>query len=346
MEIHYLIGTHLAKLTYGETVSSLLKEQQANGQHYVIIANQRYYDLFSDKINHAFGSHQLFNWYICRNDSHCNTISELEGIYTFLAEFDKKQAITFIGLGNEGALQLTTFLRATTIYSANSWLVPTSIQSLSQALLPAAFIEWQNNQVMSVANEPEQIIYDFTLANQKGDGRLVDFMVFIRCGLVCSHDFLQALYHNYPSKKRLQQTSFNGILDQLLTYYKHAGLQIDRFGRPFEVAFLKTENGHLLSGPMKCLLGLLLQLLWCQETAGFDFQFKNFLVWLTRLGFPVVFPKEILIGDYAEKVLQEIQSNDHLVFLKQVGEPATAPNVAPQQILAIIEKYQTIVNEI
>ena len=42
----------------------------------------------------------------------------------------------------------------------------------------------------------------------------------------------------------------------------------------FEVAFATTENGHLLSGPMKRLLGLLLQVLWSQQVNHFDFQFK------------------------------------------------------------------------
>ena len=69
---------------------------------------------------------------------------------------------------------------------------------------------------------------------------------------------------------------------------------MDQFGRVFEAAFATTENGHLLSGPMKRLLGLLLQVLWSQQVNHFDFQFKNFIIWFIRLGFPVAFPKEIL----------------------------------------------------
>ncbi len=34
----------------------------------------------------------------------------------------------------------------------------------------------------------------------------------------------------------------------------------------FEAAFATTENGHLLSGPMKRLLGLLLQVLWSRAS--------------------------------------------------------------------------------
>ena len=51
---------------------------------------------------------------------------------------------------------------------------------------------------------------------------------------------------------------------------------MDQFGRVFEAAFATTENGHLLSGPMKRLLGLLLQVLWSQQVNHFDFQFKKF----------------------------------------------------------------------
>ena len=72
----------------------------------------------------------------------------------------------------------------------------------------------------------------------------------------------------------MNQTSFNGILDELLSLYEQAGEKVDQFGRVFEVAFATTENGHLLSGPMKRLLGLLLQVLWSDKSITLTFNLK------------------------------------------------------------------------
>jgi len=347
MKIDYYLNARNIPLVYGETFVSLVKKADFHACRIILITNQRYYDLFSEKINHALGTHQTINWYICRNDVHCNTMSELEGIFSFLEELPKGQSLQLVGFGNEGVIQLTSFLRKTSVYPTASWLVPLSIQAFSQALLPFAAIEWQNKTVMSVTAEVQQIIYDFTLTNKKGAGKLVDFMVFLRCGIVCSHDFLQQLFKNYPDQKRLQQTSFNGMLDKLLQFYEIAGPQINQFGQPFEQAFLRTENGHLLSGSMKCFLGMLLHLLWCQETASFEFNFKNFLTWLAHLGFPVDFPKEIFLSDYTENMMQQLKEGASLIFLSDIGQQQkNTVQPTPVQLLTTIENYQKIVAEI
>ena len=45
--------------------------------------------IFSEKINYAFGEQLGLNWYICRNDVHCNDLLELESVLRFLADLRK-----------------------------------------------------------------------------------------------------------------------------------------------------------------------------------------------------------------------------------------------------------------
>ena len=111
------------------------------------------------------------------------------------------------------------------------------------------------------------------------------------------------------------------------------------------MAFATTENGHLLSGPMKRLLGLLLQVLWSRQVNHFDFQFKNFIVWFIRLGFPVAFPKEILSADYAEQVLAHTNTRSSYGVGK-IGQLGVALKPTPDQLLTTIERYQEILKRI
>ncbi len=37
-----------------------------------------------------FGEQLGLNWYICRNDVHCNDLSELESVLRFLADWPEK----------------------------------------------------------------------------------------------------------------------------------------------------------------------------------------------------------------------------------------------------------------
>ncbi len=63
------------------------------------------------------------NWYICRNDVHCNDLSELESVLRFLADWPENQDVLLIGLGNEGVLQLTAFLHQVSKCSSKCWLM-------------------------------------------------------------------------------------------------------------------------------------------------------------------------------------------------------------------------------
>ncbi len=65
---------------------------------------------------------------------------------------------------------------------------------------------------------------------------------------------------------------------------------MDQFGRVLKRPLLQPKMAICYQS-MKRLLGLLLQVLWSQQVNHFDFQFKNFIVWFIRLGFPVAFQK-------------------------------------------------------
>ena len=346
MKYNYSRGENKVAIIYGETFASVLKKRPVTTESIVVLANQRYYDLFSEKINYAFGEQLGLNWYICRNDVHCNDLSELESVLRFLADWPENQDVLLIGLGNEGVLQLTAFLHQVSKCSSKCWLMPVSVQALRQGLLPSVTIQQAQHATMHIEKHSEEILFDSTLTNKKGAAPLIDLLVFIRAGLVCDYAYLQMLYQTYPDKKRLNQTSFNGILDELLSLYEQAGEKVDQFGRVFEAAFATTENGHLLSGPMKRLLGLLLQVLWSQQVNHFDFQFKNFIIWFIRLGFPVAFPKEILSADYAEQVLAHTETLGPPMVLEKIGQLGAALKPTPDQLLTTIDRYQEILKEI
>ncbi|OJG55712.1 hypothetical protein RV06_GL001294 [Enterococcus haemoperoxidus] len=273
-------------------------------------------------------------------------MNELESLLAFLADFDQQQKFLFLGVGNEGVVQLTSFLHKTSVLTSDCWLLPLSIQSLSRSLIDEVQIELKNRPVLKSLMLADKILYDRTLTTDHGDGKLVDFLVFIRCGLVCSHDFLRMLFKNYSDATRLNQQSFNGMLDEMIRYYEKDGHIIDQFGQLFEQGFLETANGHLLSSHMKRFLGCLLQLLWSQEVNQFPFHYKNFIIWLIRLGFPVAFPEQILVSDYVEGVLKCVERGGRAALLKEVGELDSIQKPNTEDLLVTVEKYKTILKEI
>lgn len=346
MELTYQKNHSQALITYGETFSSWLKKKKYKKKHLIILTNQRYYDIFSDKIVQLFGVNQELDWYICKNDSHCNNLSELENVLIFLTDFNKIEEFIFLGIGNEGVMNLTSFIHKTTLFSSSCWLLPLSIRAFAQSLLPNSQIERQHEFVLTIKILADQIIYDHTLTNDRGEGKLVDFLVFLRCGLVCSHDFLRMLHSNFNDKHKLRQQSFNGMINELIDFFESDGDEIDRFGSVFEKAFLKTDNGHLLSDPMKKLLGCLLQLLWSQRINRFTFYYKNFLIWLIHLGYPIDFPEQISISDYVEKITDCVANGEKPSVLKEIGIVEVSKKPTVTELIETIENYQLILSEI
>ncbi|MBO0468221.1 hypothetical protein JZO73_11845 [Enterococcus plantarum] len=346
MELVYKKNQLQTTIIYGETFASHIKSASFDSKHLFLITNQRYYDLFSEKLIQLFDDKQELDWYICKNDSHCNNMKELESLLAFLSNFDQQQEFLFLGVGNEGVVQLTHFLHETSVLTSDCWLLPLSIESLSKSLIAEAQIELKNHPVLYSKVLAEKIIYDHTLTTGQGDGKLVDFVVFIRCGLVCSHDFLRMLFKNYSDETRLNQQSFNGMLDEMIGYYEKEGQTIDRFGQLFEQGFLETENGHLLSSHMKRFLGCLLQLLWSQDVSQFSFHYKNFMIWLIRLGFPVDFPEQILVSDYVEGVLKYVNCGETAALLKEIGQLDSMQQPKTDELLKTVEQYKNILKEI
>ena len=60
MELDYQVEDALTKVFYGETLVSQLRELSID-QPILFLTNQRYYDLFADKINPCQHSMQSFN---------------------------------------------------------------------------------------------------------------------------------------------------------------------------------------------------------------------------------------------------------------------------------------------
>ncbi|MFD1899648.1 hypothetical protein [Enterococcus termitis] len=346
MERIYIKDHLTTTISYGETFASQLKASPVKATHIFLITNQRYYDLFADKLIQFFDLGQEIDWFICKNDAYCNNMSELENLLAFISDFDQQQDFLFLGIGNEGVIQLTSFLHSTSVLTSNCWLLPLSIRALAKSLLGKTTIELKNHPALTTEVLPEKVIYDHTLITDHGDGKLVDFLVFIRCGIVSSHDFLRLLFKNYSERTKLNQQSFTGLLNEMIRYYETDGHKIDQFGKLFEHGFLETPNGHLLSRHMKRLLGCLLQVLWSQEINQFSFHYKNFVIWLIHLGFPVEFPEQILVSDYVEGVLTCVRQGERALLLTEIGKNEQWQVPKAEDLIRTVENYKTIIKEI
>lgn len=346
MEIEYDVGPWQTTIHYGETFASFLRQTTVEPTQIILLTNQRYYELFSEKIIQLFDSQHRLDWYICTNNAHCNNLNELEAILTFFINFDSQQTSLILGIGNEGVIQLTTFLRQTTILPVNSWVLPLSIRSFSKSLLPHAEIEQNNQPVLKINGLSERIFFEQTLTTSQGEGKLVDFFEFIRCGLVCSHSFLRMLFRNFQNETKLNQHSFSGLLDEFIHFYQKSGTQITAFGTLFADGFAETTSGHLLSSSMKRLLGCLLHLLWCQKRSNFSFQYKNFVQWLVNLGFPVVFPTQFFVSEYVQGVLHHVEQGKQADVLTDIGVLGFSATPTEEELVATVEQYNQIIEEI
>lgn len=346
MEFVYEKNQHHSRVIYGETVASFLKSKGLEERHVLLITNQRYYDLFSDKLIQLFNDRQNLDWYICKNDAHCNNFAELEAFLSFVGAFSVQEEYLLIGLGNEGVMNLAAFIDHVTILDTQLWLLPLSLQSLSESLVGKGSIELKHKSALSVDSLAEWIIYDQTMIRKEGDRQLIDFLVFIQCGLVCSHEFLRNLYKNFTERSRLDQQSFNGLMEPLLGYYQKEEENIRAFGNLFEQAFYEVDGGHLLSASMKSLLGSLLQLLWSQQKNGFSFHMKNFLIWLIRLGYPIEFPQQIFVSDYVQELLNGAEEYGTALVLEDIGVLGAAECFDAEELLQTVEEYKKMIENI
>ncbi|MGM0124494.1 hypothetical protein IGI37_001872 [Enterococcus sp. AZ194] len=347
MERIYRKNRYQCRVVYGEMFATQLKHEAYKEKHVVIVTNQRYYDRFSQKLLQLFSGYTEVDWYICTNSAHCNNLDELTGLLNYAARFPQEAEYLFVAFGNEGVMKLTGFFQKVTVLNGELWCLPVSIRSLAKALTVSNPIEKANYRaVMELPGLATQIVFDQTLTNSQSDGKMVDLLWFLQCGIVCDHEFLKLLYKNYPNQKKLMSQSFNGLIDSLLNYYEEDSESIETYGQLFEQAFYQIPSGHLLSDHMKRLLGVLLHLKWNDEIASLNFNYRNFLVWLDYLGFPIALPEELLISTYVEQVLRLGKKSKKIVVLEKIGIIKEHQIPTEKELLKTLESYQNIVHKI
>ncbi|WP_165005867.1 MULTISPECIES: hypothetical protein [unclassified Enterococcus] len=345
MELDYQVQEETAKIFYGETLVSQLKPL-AIDQPILFLTNQRYYDLFAEKINQLFANQASVDWYICAN-TQCNHLAELTNLLDFAKRYPENQPFLLIGFGNEGIMDLAGFFQKHTNLESKLWLIPVSIRSMGRALVPQrTILQLPNRVVLQTQNVPERIVYDQTISERQIEGKQIDFLVFVCCGIVCDHRFLQNLYKNYPSAHQLSSRPFAGMLEEMIYFYQVEAENLANYGKLFEQAFYLTENGHLLSASMKKFLGMLMQLIWNMEVLPFSFHLKNFFIWLARLGYPIDWLDQLSESEYLENVLFLAEKSKKILVLEKIGIIDGYRTPTEKELLKTMAVYQKIVHEI
>ncbi|GAA3024395.1 hypothetical protein [Tetragenococcus solitarius] len=334
------------QITYGELLKKSIEQLlTTTDRHVIVLTNQRYYDQFFQKIQQAF-CHHVVDWYIARNQLYCNHLEEMTEFLQFLGKFSPTEKYVFVAFGNEGVVQLTGFLQKTVLLSGEFWVIPTSLRSFFSALSENRTIcNKPYKDLLQQRNLPSYIFLDQSIVFKQSDGKLIDLQMFIQAALVGDYSFLQRLFKNFPTKKQLQTTSFIAFIKEVTQLYESYALSITNYGSIFEKAFYLTENGHVLSSYMKRFLGMLLQLFWNLELNDSSFQIDNFMSWLKRLGYPIEFPKQLLIGEYLENVLR-LQGENKLVVLSKIGKIGKSQSADEKTMIKAIDHYQKIISEI
>ncbi|REC31428.1 hypothetical protein CF160_02760 [Enterococcus pseudoavium] len=347
MEVTYRNKQNETKVIYGETVASMMRKKDLENKQILFCGNQRYYDLYAEKLRQFIPETSTHEWFITPNNRYCNTMDTFQELIHFIDRFNRSQETLFLGIGNEGVIELLGFTHHVTNFQAELCFLPVSLRSFAQSLSFSAQIVSAKTltTVMEVDETPQSILFDHTLADRQTTGKMVDLLTLIRCGIVCDYPFLQSLYVNFPTREALLQHSFSAFSETLINYYQIKSEQLRNFGKTFEMAFFQTENGSLLSNSMKAMFGLLFELAWNVKTSDLHFNFKNFMIWLVRLGFPIVMPADISLADYGQQVIL-LAEEQPLTGLRQIGETGTKKVPNQKELLQTFEAYQKIVTEI
>lgn len=333
---------------YGETVISMLKTEKLTQKQIIFCGNQRYYDLFAEKLAQNINHTNSQDWFITTNNRYCNDLSHFEDFILFLKRFSLSKETLFIGVGNEGVMELLSFSHRVSLFkSSQLWLIPLSLRALAQSLSfdNQIVLAPSMEPVLAMTHGPCKILYDQTLADQQINGKMVDLFTLLRCGIVADYQFLQQIYQNFPQYQDIKQQSFSAFIAPLLTYYKQESAALESFGEIFEKAFFKTENGHLLSNSMKNMFGLLLAFSWNIQVGDLDFNFKNFMIWLVQLQYPVLLPQQISWADYGQQVLSLARETAN-IELTAVGEVKGHRPPTEEELIATFEMYQQVLAEI
>lgn len=347
MEVTYRNKQNETLIIYGETVASMMRKKDLKNKQILFCGNQRYYDLYAEKLRQFIPKSSTHEWFITPNNRYCNTMENFQELISFLDRFSRQKETIFMGIGNEGVIELLGFTHHVANFQAELCFLPVSLRSFAQSL---SFVDQIVSDktlmtVMEIEEAPKSILFDHTLADQQKTGKMVDLLTLIRCGIVCDYPFLQSLYVNFPTREALLQHSFSAFSETLINYYQENSRQLRRFGKTFEKAFFQTENGSLLSNSMKTMFGLLFELAWNVTASDLHFNFKNFMIWLVRLGFPIMMPEGISLADYGQQVIALAQEKP-LAGLVQVGEVGMNKIPTQKELLRTFEAYQKIVIEV
>lgn len=346
MDINYEKSPFTSRIIYGETFASTLPSLAFEKRHLIIITNQRYYDLFSEKINQLLGKSPNIDWYICPNYTNVNTLEELNSLIDYLSSFPQEDYV-FIAFGNEGVVSLTSFIQCHAVFTSEFWVLPVSIRSFAQSLTKTtAILSAHQQPVLQTQNMPKLIMYDQTLTHEQTNGKMIDLLIFVVCGILCDRQFLKDLYFNYPDRKNLMSKPFTGMIDAMLKFYQEQGETIESYGTVFERAFYSVASGQVLSSSMKRFLGILFQLLWNVQEGGLSFNYRNLLLWFKQLGYPLGLPSNFMISDYVESVMKVLKKNGELPLLSKVGVINGKRMPTSKELIAVLEKYQTMMQEI
>lgn len=337
----------MTRVTYGETIASMMRKKDWQNKQILFCGNQRYYDLYAEKLRRLIPESSAHEWFITPNNRYCNTMGTFQELIRFLERFRSLKETIFIGLGNEGLIELLGFTYHVTDFQGGLYFLPVSLRSFSQSLTFVQQIVSDQTllPVMEVREVPERILFDHTLADQQTTGKMVDLLSLIRCGIVCDYRFLQSLYQNFPTQEALEQHSFAAYSETLVRYYQEASSELRSFGRVFEQAFFQTENGSLLSNSMKAMFGLLFEFAWNISASNLHFNFKNFMIWLVRLGFPITLPAEISLAEYGQQVIH-LAKVAPLTSLVEIGEVGKEKIPTQQEVIETFALYQKNITEI
>lgn len=347
MELVYRQEHKQSLVTFGEPLNKAVPKDFARQRHVIILTNQKYYDRSFEKITQLFQHSLDIDWYICRNQLYSNNMQEFQDILAFLERFPRNRNYLFCSYGNEGVTALTGFLDQVSLFNSSYCCFSVSLRSLMKALVTRQEIVGRDGRpVLQVANLPERIFFDQTLTEAQGEGKLVDFLLLIRCGLVCSQSFLQELFQNFPEAQQVTSRSFVSLVPQLATFYQEQQSAIESYGKLFEQAFYETSQGHLLSANMKRFWGILFHLLWNQQCLPLDLDMVKFWRWLQRVGLPLRLPAAFSFTEYGIAVLKVAKDLPPTEIYHKIGQLAEKRYPTNEELMGLAETYQEIMERI
>ncbi|OTN77051.1 hypothetical protein A5886_002131 [Enterococcus sp. 8G7_MSG3316] len=346
MEFLFTRDQQETAILYGETLASVLRAQEIAAEQVIIFTNQRYYDRFYEKLTRLFLP-KTVSWYICTNQVYCNNFTEFTRGMDFLGNFPKQSQLLIVGFGNEGIMALSSFIHATAILNTQLWLIPVSLRGLAKSVKDQAIVVRKPDiPMLGNPNTPRYVIYDQTIADKQQEGKIVDFLLLIRCGVVGDADFIKELYRRYPNRSVMMKQSFAAYTDKVIQLYQQQGNQLEEFGQLFTDAFYTTDNGHLLSDTMKMFYGFLFHFIWTVQQQQLTVDLDQFGQWLYHLGYPVALPESFSISDYLANVLDLQKKEKNLLFLSKVGTIGGRVAVNEEDLVKTLMSYEQLIKQI